>query len=105
VGSPLVGRVSHPLDDKRCFIESSHTPLLTDQHFLVAPKYLSAVTILGPAPQAMERKDGRYRAQLLLQCARRAPLHGAVSLALGEIRKSAEARKVRWSLDVDPLEL
>ncbi|HZF28632.1 MAG TPA: primosomal protein N' [Gammaproteobacteria bacterium] len=70
-----------------------------------AQPHAAEVTILGPAPQAMERKDGRYRAQLLLQCARRAPLHGAVSLALGEIRKSAEARKVRWSLDVDPLEL
>jgi hypothetical protein len=43
-GSPLVGRVSHPLDDKRCFMKSSHTPLLTDQHFLVALNYLSAET-------------------------------------------------------------
>jgi primosomal protein N' (replication factor Y) len=70
-----------------------------------AKPHSAEVTILGPAPQAMERKDGRYRAQLLLQCARRAPLHGALGGALGAIRGSAEARKVRWSLDVDPLEL
>ncbi|HEX5047409.1 MAG TPA: primosomal protein N' [Gammaproteobacteria bacterium] len=70
-----------------------------------AKPHAAELTILGPAPQAMERKDGRFRAQLLLQSARRAPLHGAVTAALGEIRKSAEARKVRWSLDVDPLEL
>src|SRR5262249_41846762 len=30
------------------------------------------VAILGPAAQPMERKDGRYRAQLLLQSAQRA---------------------------------
>jgi primosomal protein N' (replication factor Y) len=63
------------------------------------------LTILGPAPQAMERKDGRYRAQLLLQSARRGPLHGALSHALAEIRNTPEARKVRWALDVDPLEV
>jgi hypothetical protein len=41
-GSPLAGRVSHPLDDSRSFMESSHTPILLDQYFLVAPKLLSA---------------------------------------------------------------
>ena len=35
-GSPLVGRVSHPLDDLRSFMKSSHTSILLDQPFLVA---------------------------------------------------------------------
>ena len=35
-GSPLAGRVSHPLDDKQGFMKSSHTPLLLDQPCLVA---------------------------------------------------------------------
>jgi primosomal protein N' (replication factor Y) len=63
------------------------------------------VAILGPAPQAMERKDGRYRAQLLFQSARRAPLHELVRRTLAELRGSKESRKARWSLDIDPLEL
>ena len=37
-GSPLAGRVSHPLDDIRGFMVSSHTPILLDQPCLVAPK-------------------------------------------------------------------
>ena len=37
-GSPLAGRVSHPLDDKQGFMVSSHTPILLDQPCLVAPK-------------------------------------------------------------------
>jgi primosomal protein N' (replication factor Y) len=63
------------------------------------------VAILGPAPQAMERKDGRYRAQLLFQSAQRAPLHELVRHTLVELRASKEARKARWSIDIDPLEL
>ena len=35
-GSPLAGRVSHPLDDEQGFMESSHTPFLLDQPCLVA---------------------------------------------------------------------
>jgi hypothetical protein len=35
-GSALVGRDSHPLDDKPNFMESSHDSLLSDQHCLVA---------------------------------------------------------------------
>ena len=44
------------------------------------------VAILGPAPQPMERKDGRYRAQLLFQSAQRAPLHELLRQTLPELR-------------------
>jgi primosomal protein N' (replication factor Y) (superfamily II helicase) len=63
------------------------------------------VSVLGPAPAQMERKDGRYRAQLLLQSPERAPLHEALSRVLVAVRRAAETRRVRWSLDVDPIEL
>jgi primosomal protein N' (replication factor Y) len=63
------------------------------------------VAILGPAPAAMERKQGRYRAQLLFQSPQRAPLHDLVRRTLAELRGSKESRKARWSLDIDPLEL
>ena len=64
-----------------------------------------SVTVLGPAPAQMERKEGRYRAQLLLQSTERAPLHEVIGRTLAVVRSSAEARKVRWSLDVDPIEV
>ena len=35
-GSPLAGRVSHPLDDEQGFMKSSHTPFPLDQPCLVA---------------------------------------------------------------------
>jgi primosomal protein N' (replication factor Y) len=65
----------------------------------------SGVKVLGPAPQQMERREGRYRAQLLFQSAQRGTLHELLGKTLHAMRGSPEARKVRWSVDVDPLEL
>ncbi len=64
-----------------------------------------AVRVLGPAPSPMERRQGRYRAQLLLQCPERPVLHGALPGLVERLEQLAEARRVRWSLDVDPSEL
>ncbi len=63
------------------------------------------IDVHGPAPASMERRSGRFRAQMLLQCARRGPLHAAVDELLLKTRNWPEARKVRWAVDVDPAEL
>ena len=63
------------------------------------------IDVHGPAPASMERRGGRYRAQVLLQCARRGPLHAVVDELLLKTRNWPEARKVRWAVDVDPAEL
>ena len=63
------------------------------------------VAILGPAPLPMERKDGRYRAQLLFRSAQRAALHKLVDRALLVVRGTPAARRTRWSVDIDPLEI
>ncbi len=65
----------------------------------------SPVAVLGPAPLPMERKGGRYRAQLLFRSAERAPLHRLVDRTLLAVRGSAAARRARWSVDIDPLEI
>jgi primosomal protein N' (replication factor Y) len=64
-----------------------------------------SVAILGPAPLPMERKDGRYRAQLLFRSAQRAALHRLVDRALVAVRGTPAARRARWSVDIDPLEI
>ncbi len=63
------------------------------------------IDVHGPAPSGMERRGGRYRAQVLLQSARRGPLHAIVDELLEQSRAWPEARKVRWAIDVDPAEL
>jgi len=64
-----------------------------------------ATRLLGPAPAPMERRSGRYRAQLLLQATSRPPLHQLLGKLLVKIDESRTPRSVRWSLDVDPAEL
>ena len=59
----------------------------------------------GPLPAPMPRRAGYQRAQLLLSTGDRRALHGALDLALPEIYAMPSARKVRWSLDVDPMDL
>ncbi len=63
------------------------------------------VTVLGPAPAPMEKRAGRYRAQLLLQSAKREPLQQLLRSWRASLGELPGARRVRWSLDVDPLEL
>jgi primosomal protein N' (replication factor Y) len=53
----------------------------------------------------MERRAGHFRAQLLLHASTHGPLQRLLSRWLPEIEKAPAARKVRWALDVDPLEL
>jgi primosomal protein N' (replication factor Y) len=62
------------------------------------------VLCLGPAPAPRSRLAGRYRAQLWLRSSRRAVLHQALEVGLESIR-TARDRSVRWSLDVDPVDL
>jgi len=66
---------------------------------------IDGVRILGPVSAPMERKAGKYRAHLLLQSRQRGQLHRALTLLRAELEGSAGARRVRWSLDVDPIEL
>ena len=63
------------------------------------------VNLLGPAPAPMERRAGRYRAHLLLQAPQRAPIQRLLSAALLELGALKLARRVRWSVDVDPISL
>jgi len=53
----------------------------------------------------MEKRAGRYRAQLLLKSTTRPALHNCLSAWLPLIEELQEARKVRWSLDVDPIDM
>lgn len=61
--------------------------------------------ILGPAPAPMERIGGRFRAQLLLQSNKRSTLNDSLTRLCVSIDQLEGARKCRWSIDVDPVDL
>ncbi|GED41655.1 primosomal protein N' [Cobetia marina] len=61
------------------------------------------VDCLGPVPAPMERRQNRYHAQLLLRAAKRGPLHEAAAWLVTLCEQDRDARRLRWSLDVDPI--
>jgi primosomal protein N' (replication factor Y) len=53
----------------------------------------------------MTRRAARYHAQLLIEAAERAPLHRLLNEWLPRVEGIKTPRDLRWSLDVDPLDL
>ncbi|HEI8763452.1 TPA: primosomal protein N' [Klebsiella oxytoca] len=60
--------------------------------------------VLGPVPALAPKRGGRWRWQILLQHPSRSQLQHIVSGTLALINTLPEARKVKWVLDVDPIE-
>ena len=57
---------------------------------------------IGPLPSPMEKRAGMHRAQLMIYAQQRKNLHQLLSNLCWYLEQNKEARKVRWSLDVDP---
>ena len=63
------------------------------------------LALMGPVPAPMEKRAGRYRAQLLLQSRNRKYLQQILGQWILLLESSKSGKKVRWSLDVDPVEI
>jgi len=59
----------------------------------------------GPVPAAMEKKAGKFRYHLIIQAKSRKRLHQAILQLLSQIPNNEWQGKVRWSLDIDPIDL
>lgn len=80
------------------------------QQFLIFANQLAfslsnSVMIYGPIRPQMERLKGMERGQLLLQAGNRADLQRLLRAWVPQLSAHALSKKIRWALDVDPLEL
>jgi primosomal protein N' (replication factor Y) len=64
----------------------------------------TALQIIGPLPAPLQRKSGRFRAQLLLLGRSRRVLRRAVVQLLSGSDQLPDSKRLRWSLDIDPSE-
>jgi primosomal protein N' (replication factor Y) len=71
----------------------------------LAEPIADGLELLGPAPAPMERRAGRYRAHLLVQATQRQALHRFLDRWAVLLWSERGDRQVRWSLDIDPMEL
>ncbi|GKX59501.1 primosomal protein N' [Leminorella grimontii] len=63
-----------------------------------------ALWVLGPVPALAAKRGGRFRWQLLLQHPSRQRLQQILSELRRQISSMPQAPKVKWTLDVDPIE-
>ncbi|GHA44169.1 primosomal protein N' [Photobacterium aphoticum] len=70
-----------------------------------SPVYSDETMVMGPNPAPLSRRAGRYRWQLLLQAPSRKTLQQWISIAKPAIQLLPLAKKIRWSIDVEPQDL
>lgn len=63
-----------------------------------------AMWFMGPLPALQPKRSGRWRWQLLLQHPSRQRLQQLLSSSLPLVSTLPAARKVKWTLDIDPTE-
>ncbi len=91
-------------------LRASAPSAATTVGFLAAARRIAGqpprgLRLLGPAPAALARRADRHHAQLLVDATDRTVLHRFLDAWLPQVETLPEARRVRWALDVDPLEL
>jgi len=97
-GSPFAGRDSHPLDDKRSFMESSHPPFPFDQPCLVALVLLCAHRVCLDAWRAARRleKAGRRMSDFGLAIAVHAPAYGLTLVTADRAFERLRLTRENW---------
>ena len=63
------------------------------------------VFVSDAVPAPMEKRAGRYRAQLMMHSQSRSALHQFQHQLISLITNSKQQNSIRWSLDVDPIDL
>ncbi len=71
---------------------------------LARPHTQGDIQLFGPLPAPMEKRAGRFRAQLIVQAPQRQILQNFLRTLLPQMETLKPGQKVRWSLDVDPLD-
>jgi len=66
---------------------------------------VKTVQATSPMPAPMARRAGKARGQLLLTAEQRPALQSALGQWIPRLYELKSARKVRWSIDVDPMDL
>ncbi len=80
----------------------THANKLQQQLF---PDVPFCVSVQGPVPAPMARRAGYKRFQVLFQAQHRIALHKLLDKLTPHLENDSRNRRLRWSLDVDPIEL
>ena len=82
-----------------------HTAAVGKRMLAQASGELDRVQIMDAVISPMEKRAGRYRAQLMVRSNHRGQLHRLLPAWLETIENDPQSRRARWSIDVDPMEM
>ncbi|MFW7523558.1 primosomal protein N' [Vibrio ostreicida] len=71
----------------------------------VHPLFEGYCQVLGPTPAPLPKRAGKHRWQLMLQAQSRSVMQQLLASAKPAIQILPSAKKVRWSLDIEPQDL
>jgi len=75
------------------------------QAVMVAHKTENLIILYDPVPLRIVRVDNMCRAQLLVEATHRPALQSLLRNWLSELQSHPDLRRIRWQLEVDPLEI
>jgi len=78
---------------------------LVDLRQRCEPGLPPATRLIGPLPSPLQRRAGKYRAQLLLAAADRRGAQAAAGQLVASAEELPARRGLKWSIDVDPQDL
>ncbi len=84
-------------EQPKAFLDAART--------LAEPSQSATLQLWGPVAAPMERRAGRYRAQLLVQAGHRNELQQLLRQWIPRFEAIRDSRRVRWSIDVDPVDM
>jgi len=64
----------------------------------------SNVTVIGPMPSPMEKRASMFRMQMIIEADKRSSVQLFLHALIARMEEHPDNRKVRWSVDVDPLD-
>jgi primosomal protein N' (replication factor Y) len=62
------------------------------------------LTLIGPIPSPMEKRGGLFRFQVIIESSRRSELQQLMTALIPIIDNHPDSRKIRWAVDVDPID-
>lgn len=66
---------------------------------------ITALVIMGPMPALVEKRNHRYRFMLVVRSQTRRSLYGYLRVVVSHLETDKEAKKCRWSVDVDAIDI
>ena len=66
---------------------------------------IESVEVFDPIPSPMERRAGRFRAQLLMKSVNEKAFHLFLDEWIAILESLPESSRVRWSVDIDPQDM